>query len=95
VADLQEGWRQQLREHSNPRSDSAKWAIINILPAHPIVTVPVAVAATKRVKSAVTIAVAQLNEAGVLQPLSAATRNRAWEADGLLDLIVRLESGAE
>jgi Fic family protein len=95
VADLQEGWRQQLREHSNPRSDSAAWAIINILPAHPIVTVPVAVAATKRVKSAVTTAVAQLNEAGVLQPLSAATRNRAWEADGLLDLVVKLESGAE
>ncbi|MGH2361795.1 MAG: Fic family protein [bacterium] len=95
VADLQAGWRQQLHEHSNPRSDSAAWAIINILPAHPIVTVPIAVAATKRGKSAVTIAVAQLSEAGVLQQLSVSARNRAWEANGLLDLIVRLKSGAE
>lgn len=95
VADLQEAWRQQLREHSNPRSDSAAWAIIDILPAHPIVTVPVAVAATKRARSAVTTAVSELSEADVLRPLTENTRNRAWEAESLLNLVARLESGAE
>lgn len=93
LADLQKEWRERLREYSNPRSDSATWAIIEILPGHPIITVPVAVAATKRGKSAVTTAVAELNEAGVLESLTESARNRAWEADGLLDLIVGLETG--
>jgi len=95
VVELQEGWRQQLREYSNPRSDAAAWAIINVLPAHPVVTVPVAVAATKRTRPAVTAGVAQLEEAGILQRLTESARNRAWEARGLLDLIVGLEAGAE
>jgi Fic family protein len=94
VADIQDGWRRQLREYSNPRSDSAAWAIIDVLPVHPIVTVLVAVAATKRARSAVFTAVEELEEAGVLKPLSQSSRNRAWEAEGLLDLIVGLESGA-
>ncbi len=92
VADIQAGWRQQLRDYSNPRSDSAAWAIIDVLPGHPIVTVPIAVASTKRARSAVFTAVEELKEAGVLKPLSQSSRNRAWEAEGLLDLIVELES---
>lgn len=95
VADLREDWRQQLREDSAPRSDSAAWAIIDVLPAHPIVTVPVAVAATRRTKAAVTNAIAALHAAGVLRPLSDAARNRAWEAEGLLNLIVELEAGGQ
>ena len=35
----------------------------------------------------------QLVAANVLTPLSASKRNRAWEADGLLTLIERLEAG--
>jgi Fic family protein len=95
VAELQERWRRQLRETSNPRADAAAWAVIDILPAHPVVTVPVAVTATKRTKPAVTNAVAELERAGVLHRLSEAARNRAWEAKGLLDLVVRLESGLD
>jgi Fic family protein len=95
VGALQETWRRQLRERSNPRSDAAAWAIIDVLPAHPIVTVPVAVAATRRTKPAVTNAIAELERAGVLHRLGDAARNRAWEADGLLDLIVGLESGVD
>jgi hypothetical protein len=82
-------------ETSNPRADAAAWAVIDILPAHPVVTVPVAVTATKRTKPAVTNAVAELERAGVLHRLSEAARNRAWEAEGLLDLVVRLESGLD
>jgi Fic family protein len=93
VAELQDGWRQQLREYSNPRADAVAWTIIDVLPGHPVITVPVAVAATKRTKPAVTNAIDELGEAGVLVELSGSRRNRSWEARGLLDLIVGLEEG--
>ena len=95
VGELQQVWRQKLREHSNPRSDAAAWAIIDVLPAHPILTVPVAVAATRRTKPAATNAMAELERAGVLRRSSESARNRAWEAEDLLDLYVGLESGVE
>lgn len=94
VADLQNSWRENLRRASSPRTDAAAWALINLLPAHPILTVPVAVAATGRTKPAINHAVQELVAAGVLKPVSESRRNRAWEAVGLLDLIVQLESGA-
>lgn len=93
VAELQESWRWRLRTHSSPRADAAAWAVIDTLPAHPVITVPVGVAATGRTKPAITNAVDELVGAGVLVPLGESRRNRAWEADGLLDLIAGLESG--
>lgn len=93
VARLQERWRELLRGHSGPRADAAAWALIDVLPAHPIVTVPVGVAATRRSKPAITHAIAQLEAAGVLAQVSDSMRNRAWEAEGLLDIIASVESG--
>ncbi|HEY4276599.1 MAG TPA: Fic family protein [Conexibacter sp.] len=93
VGELQDEWRERLRQHSNPRADAAAWSLITVLPAHPIITVPVAVAATGRTKPAAANAIEQLEAAGVLTRLSESARNRAWEADGLLDLIVGLEAG--
>lgn len=90
---LHDEWRRQLRERVNPRSDAASWAIIDILPAHPVITVPVGVAATGRTKPAVTNSIDRLVRAGVLTPLGESTRNRSWEAVGLLDLIEALEAG--
>ncbi len=95
VAELQGRWRQQLRETTSPREDAAAWLIIDVLPAYPVFTVPVAVAATKRTKPAVNNAVRELVNAGVLTPVSQSQRNRSWEAVGLLDLIVQLEAGAD
>ena len=93
VADAQEAWREQLRAHSDPRADAAAWAIIDALPAHPVVTVAVGVAATGRTRPAVNNGIAELEGAGVLIPLGTSRRNRAWEAAGLLDLIAGLEAG--
>ena len=93
VADLQDVWRERLRTHSDPRADAAAWAIIDALPAHPIVTVAVGVAATGRTRPAVNNGIAELESAGVLIPLGTSRRNRSWEADGLLDLIAGLEAG--
>ncbi len=93
VRELQDAWRERLRQHANPRADAAAWNLITILPAHPVITVPVAVAATGRTKPAVANAIEQMENAGILTRLTESARNRAWEADGLLDLIVGLEGG--
>jgi Fic family protein len=93
VRALQERWRDQLRAGPNPRSDAAAWALIDVLPAHPVLTVAVGVVATGRTKPAVNQAVVQLEESGVLEPLTTSERNRAWEATRLLDLLASLEAG--
>lgn len=92
VRELQEAWRSQLREHSDLRADAAAWAVIDELPGHPVITVPVATAITGRSKSSTAVAVDQLVNAGILLPLSESKRNRAWEASGLLDLLAELEA---
>lgn len=93
VEDLQQRWRSRLREHANLRADAAAWAVLDQLPGHPVITQPVATAVTGRSKSSTVLALDQLTEAGVLRPLSSSKRNRAWEADGLLDLLAGLENG--
>lgn len=94
VRELQEQWRAALRAQAAvPRADATAWAIINLLPAHPMISAPVATAVTQRSKSRVYEAIEQLTAAGVLVPLSSGQRNRWWEAVGLLDLIGQLESG--
>ena len=94
VEALRERWRGQLAALDGaPRQGAAAWSLIDVLPAHPVITAPVATAATGKVKTAIYNAIDQLNEAKILKPLSASKRNRAWEAEGLLDLIEQLESG--
>lgn len=93
VTALQEEWRSRLREKVNPRSDAAAWALIEVLPGHPVITLPVGVTATGKSKPAVNGAIGDLVAAEVLRPLSESQRNRVWEATELLDLIVNLEAG--
>jgi Fic family protein len=94
VAELIERWKAAVADlPSPPRSDAAAWAIIDVLPAHPMITAPVAAAATGRAKPRVYQALASLEAAGVLIPLSTKRRNQSWEADGLLSLLEGLEAG--
>ena len=93
IQSLIDEWREKLRNHANPRADSLAWKIISILPAHPMITGPVAEAATDGARSSVNIAIEQLVAAGVLVPVSNAKKNRSWEAADLLGLIARLEAG--
>lgn len=92
VSALMEEWRRRLAEGPAPRADAAAWAVIEVLPAHPVITAPVAAAATGRAKSAIHQAMRQLAEAGVLIPVAVSRRNRSWEAVGLLDLLEGLEA---
>lgn len=93
VEALQNQWRTKLRDSSNPRADSVAWALIDVMPAHPMISVPVAVAATGRTKAVVNEALLQLENSGVVTRASHGQRNRTWEATGLLDLLADLEAG--
>lgn len=93
VEDLQARWREQLKSAVDPRADAAAWRIIDVMPAHPVITLAVAVAATQRTKAVVNQALGQLEQSGVLVRLSQGERNRAWEATGLLDLLASMEAG--
>jgi Fic family protein len=87
-------WSMKLRDaEKTPRADAAAWAIIDLLPAHPMISAPVATAVTGRAKSRVYEAIEQLVAAGVLIPLSEGKRNRWWEAEGLLEMIASVEAG--
>jgi Fic family protein len=93
VQNLSGRWKARLAASTAPREDAAAWALIEILPAHPMITAPVAAAALGRAKSAVYQGFRELQAAGVLLPLSQARRNQSWEAVGLLDLLAGLEAG--
>lgn len=93
VQELSAAWRAKLAAQLRPpRADAAAWAVIDILPAHPMITAPVAAAVTRRSKPQIYEALDQLQAAGILAPLSQSQRNRSWEAVGLLDLLAGLES---
>ena len=89
-----EEWRAALKRRDAPRSDAAAWHVIDALPAHPMITGPTAIAATRRARAAVYQALDQLERAGVLLPVSQTPRNKVWEAEGLLALLEGLEAGA-
>jgi len=94
VSVLRDQWRRQLAQSPGaPRADAAAWELIDNLPAHPTITAAVAATATRRSRPQTYAAIEQLSSAGVLTPLSASRRNRAWEPTGLLDLMARFESG--
>ncbi len=94
VRELQMEWRRRLSDSASaPREGAAAWALIDVLPAHPMISGPVAMAATGRAKAAVYSAIDLLIGAGILEPLSEGKRNRSWEAVGLLPLIAQLEAG--
>jgi Fic family protein len=94
VRALGDHWRARLAASARPpRADAAAWAVIDVLPAHPLITAPIAAAATGRSKPPVYQAIDELEAAGVLVPISGSKRNRVWEAAGLLELLERLEEG--
>jgi hypothetical protein len=89
-----ERWRSMLRDsQTHVRSDAAAWAIIAVLPAHPMITAPIAAAAVQRSKPQVYAAIEQLVAAGVLVSAGKAGRTQVYEAAGLIDLISALERG--
>ena len=94
VRALGDEWRARLASSPTaPRRDAAAWAILDALPAQPVVTAAALAEATARNMMSVYQGIEQLVSAGVLLPLSASRRNRSWEARGMLELIDGLEAG--
>lgn len=95
VEELRKKWRAQLTASTAPRKSAAAWAVIDVLPAHPLITASVAAIATERSKAPIYEALKELEAAGVLIPLSHGRRNQFWEAAGLLDLLAGFEAGTD
>ena len=101
---LRSSWRDQLAALPDaPRADAAAWALIDVLPAHPVITALTAAQATSRATGRIYEALDDLERAGVLIPLakpqtqsgagdSSSRRKLSWEAAGLLELIASLEA---
>lgn len=75
------------------RADATERLIMDFLVASPVVNTQMLRRATERSEPAVHRAVQTLERAGVLVSLSQGSRNRLWEARGLLELIEGLEAG--
>lgn len=88
LARLQLTWR---RRAGNPRRHSSAQALIELLPAHPILTLGTATRLLGRSKQAANESLALLAKSGVLRPTTLARRNRAWEARELFDLVNSVE----
>jgi Fic family protein len=88
VAELQERWRERA---GRPRQDSAAAAIIDTLPAHPILGAEKAAEVTGRSQVAARNALNHLEESGVLTQVTVGKRNRIWESTGLFALVDEME----
>jgi Fic family protein len=92
VEELLERWRSQVRNTvGEPRSDAALWVLVEILPSAPLVTARTARELTGRSERAIDAAIAHLLEAGVLKQVSGRLRHRAYEAQGVFDLVTETE----
>lgn len=88
VETLVEGWRELVRSKvGDLRADAAAWALLDVLPAAPLITARTATALTGRSGRAIDGALAQLVEAGVLKQVGGGVRYRLYEAMGVFDLV--------
>jgi Fic family protein len=88
IVDLQASWRGRL---GGVRSDSSVFAILDWLPAAPIITANVAAKLSGRTFAAANNALAVLAGAGILTPSKSAQRNRTFEAREVVDAFTALE----
>ena len=88
VAQLKDRWRSRL---GPVRSDSSALALLEVLPALPVLSVKTAAEALGRTFSAASRAIESLVAANVLTLGKAAQRNRVYEARELIDAFTTLE----
>jgi Fic family protein len=80
--------RLQWRGAANqPRAGSAADKLIQALPGHPILDVGAVETIAQVSNQAARLAVAHLEDAGVLKRINTGKRNRAWEAVGLFEVV--------
>lgn len=80
IVEIRDRWRTVIRA----RRGAAAWALADRLFERPVVDVPTAAGLVGVSDRAALTAIDTLTEAGILRPVSAARRNRAWQADDVL-----------
>lgn len=88
IEERQSEWLQRLCE---PRKDAAVRQLVSILPFQPVMDVPAAQRLTGKSHVAVGNAIAQLEQAGILQKLNERKWGRVWECGELLALVEDFE----
>ncbi len=88
IEERQTEWLGRLGE---PRKDAAVRQLVSILPAQPVIDVPAAQRLTGKSHVAVGNAIAQLEQAGILQQLNERKWGRVWECGELLTLVEDFE----
>lgn len=89
---LRESWRSQVRERCGAlRADAATWALLDLLPAAPLLTAQSAAELSGRSERAVDGALANLMKAGVVKQVAGRLRYRLYEAVGVFDLVATAE----
>ena len=88
IEQRQEDWLERLGQ---PRRDSAARQLVSALPAQPVIDVTVAQRLTGKSHVAIGNALAQLEQAGIVNRLNERKWGRAWECDELLDLVSAFE----
>lgn len=88
VAALQQRWHDAA---AHRRSDSSARALIDLLPAHPMITPEIAAGILGRSYETGRVALQQLEADGVLAQVTLGRRNRAYETVGLFALVDDLE----
>jgi Fic family protein len=88
VSAIQAQWRERL---AHERAGSTALALVDWLPAAPILSVKSAASITKRTYAAANNAIDKLVAAKILSPIKTAKRNRTFEARQLVDAFAKLE----
>ena len=91
IEERQASWLWRL---GDPRSDAAVRKLVAQLPAQPVMNVSTGQRLTGRSHVAVGSALAQLEEVGIMRPLSEKKWGRVWECRELLELIEDFEESA-
>lgn len=80
---IQENWKSQI----NARSDSAVWAIIELLLRQPVINSPLVQRELGVSAANVNAAISHLTNANVIKEISGNYRNRKWEATAVLQAL--------
>lgn len=88
LAAIRNGWRDAL---SGVRSDSAAWAVLEVAPRMPVMTMHTFAVATGKSEQAANTALRLLVDRGILVQRSIGRRNRVFEADAVIGALTLLE----
>jgi Fic family protein len=90
VEKIQSRWHNLIEERFAPRTDAAIWNIADTLISRPFTDIPQLINLSGKSKNAVSPAVEQLVELGILSLDRQHSRNRSWVAQEVMDVLEKL-----